>query len=45
MRERDLRGEAALRAADVALRIPIDPSSDSLNVVVALSIALYRFRA
>jgi tRNA G18 (ribose-2'-O)-methylase SpoU len=36
---------AALRAADVALRIPIDSSCDSLNVVVALSIALYRFRA
>jgi tRNA G18 (ribose-2'-O)-methylase SpoU len=34
----------AIREADLTLRIPIDPSSDSLNVVVALSIALHRLR-
>ncbi|HET7221212.1 MAG TPA: RNA methyltransferase [Vicinamibacterales bacterium] len=36
--------DAALREADVTLRIPVDPASDSLNVVVALSIALHRLR-
>ncbi len=33
---------AALSHADVTVRIPIDPASDSLNVVVAVSIALQR---
>ena len=32
----------AQRRADVTVRIPIDPRSDSLNVVVAVSIALHR---
>ena len=32
----------AVAAADVTLRIPVDPRSDSLNVVVAVSIALQR---
>jgi tRNA G18 (ribose-2'-O)-methylase SpoU len=32
----------ASAAADVVLRIPVDPRSDSLNVVVALSIAMQR---
>src|SRR3954467_3302496 len=32
--------EAALAEADVRVRIPIDPHADSLNVVVAASIAL-----
>ena len=32
----------ALAHADVTVRIPIDPASDSLNVVVAVSIALQR---
>jgi tRNA G18 (ribose-2'-O)-methylase SpoU len=32
----------ALALADVAVRIPIDPRHDSLNVVVAVSIALHR---
>lgn len=36
---------AALHEARITLRIPIDPCSDSLNVVVALSIALHRLRA
>jgi tRNA G18 (ribose-2'-O)-methylase SpoU len=36
---------AALHEAGITLRIPIDPSSDSLNVVVALSIALHRLGA
>jgi len=30
-----------MRYADVRLRIPIDPSADSLNVVVAAGIALH----
>ena len=34
--------EAAVCAVDVRVRIPIDPSVDSLNVVVAASIALHR---
>lgn len=33
--------EAALARADLAVRIPIDPASDSLNVNVAGAIALY----
>jgi tRNA G18 (ribose-2'-O)-methylase SpoU len=33
---------AVLSLADVKVRIPIDPRSDSLNVVVAVSIALHR---
>ncbi len=33
---------AALSAADATVRIPIDPRSDSLNVVVAVAIALSR---
>jgi tRNA G18 (ribose-2'-O)-methylase SpoU len=32
----------ALAHADITVRIPVDPASDSLNVVVALSIALQR---
>jgi tRNA G18 (ribose-2'-O)-methylase SpoU len=32
----------ALAHADVTVRIPVDPASDSLNVVVAVSIALQR---
>lgn len=35
-----LSGDAQ-RRADVTVRIPIDPESDSLNVVVAVSIALH----
>jgi tRNA G18 (ribose-2'-O)-methylase SpoU len=35
---------AALSAADVTVRIPVDARSDSLNVVVAVSIALERLR-
>jgi tRNA G18 (ribose-2'-O)-methylase SpoU len=34
--------DEAERRADIAVRIPIDPRSDSLNVVVAVSIALHR---
>lgn len=34
---------AALNFADRTVRIPIDPASDSLNVVVAVSIALHRW--
>ena len=34
----------ALAHADVTVRIPIDPASDSLNVVVAVSIALQRLQ-
>ena len=33
---------AAMAAADMTVRIPVDPRSDSLNVVVAVSIALQR---
>ncbi len=33
---------AALATAHVTVRIPVDPHSDSLNVVVAVSIALQR---
>jgi tRNA G18 (ribose-2'-O)-methylase SpoU len=36
--------EAALARADVAVRIPIDPRSDSLNVTVAAGIALHMLR-
>jgi tRNA G18 (ribose-2'-O)-methylase SpoU len=32
----------ALSAADVTVRIPVNPRSDSLNVVVALAIAFAR---
>jgi tRNA G18 (ribose-2'-O)-methylase SpoU len=32
----------AMAEADVTVRIPVDARSDSLNVVVAISIALYR---
>ena len=35
---------AAMTFADRIVRIPIDPASDSLNVVVAVSIALHRLR-
>lgn len=35
---------AALSAADVTVRIPVDARSDSLNVVVAVSIALQELR-
>ena len=35
---------AALRAADVRVRIPISRRADSLNVVVAAAIALERLR-
>ena len=31
--------------ADMTVRIPVDPSTDSLNVVVAVSIALVRMRS
>jgi tRNA G18 (ribose-2'-O)-methylase SpoU len=37
--------QSALEAADVRLRIPIDDTSDSLNVVVAAGIALEQFRS
>jgi tRNA G18 (ribose-2'-O)-methylase SpoU len=37
--------ERALSAAHETVRIPIDPASDSLNVVVAVSIALQRLAA
>ncbi len=33
---------ATIAAADVTVRIPVDPHSDSLNIVVAVSIALQR---
>ena len=33
---------ATIAAADVTVRIPVDPRSDSLNIVVAVSIALSR---
>jgi len=36
---------AAIAAADAVLRIPVHPRSDSLNVVVAVSIALARLGA
>ena len=36
--------DAAICAADVRIRIPIDPRADSLNVVAAASIALHRVR-
>jgi len=35
----------SLARADVAVRIPIDPRSDSLNVTVAAGIALHAFRS
>ena len=35
---------AALEIADIRVRIPVDTSVDSLNVVVAASIALERLR-
>lgn len=34
--------DAATEAVDVRVRIPIDPRSDSLNIVIAVSIALQR---
>ena len=34
----------ALALADMAVRIPVDPRADSLNVVVAASIALHALR-
>jgi tRNA G18 (ribose-2'-O)-methylase SpoU len=34
----------ALNAAQTSVRIPVDPRSDSLNVVVAVAIALQRLR-
>jgi tRNA G18 (ribose-2'-O)-methylase SpoU len=37
-------GEAALRYADVKVRIPVDVRADSLNVVVAAAIALHALR-
>ena len=36
---------ATIAAADVTVRIPVDPRSDSLNVVVAVSIALHALDA
>jgi tRNA G18 (ribose-2'-O)-methylase SpoU len=36
---------SSLAHADVAVRIPVDPRADSLNVVVAASIALHALRA
>jgi tRNA G18 (ribose-2'-O)-methylase SpoU len=33
----------SMTAADVTVRIPIDPRADSLNVVVAAAIAMQRF--
>jgi tRNA G18 (ribose-2'-O)-methylase SpoU len=36
---------AAMAVADATVRIPIDPRSDSLNVVVAVAIALQRLRS
>ena len=33
--------DAAMRYADVRLRIPVAPAADSLNVVVAAGIALH----
>src|SRR5262249_48018442 len=36
--------DASMQAADVRLRIPIDPRADSLNVVVAAAIALATLR-
>jgi tRNA G18 (ribose-2'-O)-methylase SpoU len=36
--------DAAIAEADITVRIPIDPRSDSLNVVVAVSIVLERLR-
>jgi tRNA G18 (ribose-2'-O)-methylase SpoU len=36
--------DATLRYADVRMRIPVDPSADSLNVVVAGAIALHALR-
>ena len=35
---------AALSHADIAVRIPVDPRADSLNVVVAAAIALHALR-
>ena len=35
---------ATIAAADVAVRIPVNPRSDSLNIVVAVSIALQRLQ-
>jgi tRNA G18 (ribose-2'-O)-methylase SpoU len=37
--------QATMEAAHVRVRIPVDPRSDSLNVVVAVSIALQRLSA
>jgi tRNA G18 (ribose-2'-O)-methylase SpoU len=38
-------GAAAMRYADMRVRIPIAPSADSVNVAVAAGIALYALRA
>jgi tRNA G18 (ribose-2'-O)-methylase SpoU len=38
-------GGAALRYADMTVRIPVDARADSLNVVVAAAIALHALRA
>ena len=35
---------ATMDEADVTVRIPVDASSDSLNVVVAVGIALHQLR-
>jgi len=43
--EGDGLSAAAMRYADVRLRIPIAPAADSLNVVVAAGIALHALRA
>ena len=37
--------DAAMAQADMIVRIPVDPLTDSLNVVVAVSIALARMRS
>ena len=37
--------DAAMAQADMSVRIPVDPLTDSLNVVVAVSIALARMRS
>jgi len=37
--------DAAMAQADITVRIPVDPLTDSLNVVVAVAIALARIRS
>ncbi len=37
--------DAAMAQADMTVRIPVDPLTDSLNVVVAVAIALARMRS